>query len=102
MTGKRSAVVIVIMLILLFAAAYPTRTWVGGNRASGNYRLVVILKALDPAVEFWSVVRDGVEVAAQDYQVQVEIIGTQTETDIAGQVALLSRAAASKPDAMVL
>ena len=62
----------------------------------------VIIKSTDDSVEFWQVMKDGIEVAANEFGPSVAITGSRSEADIDGQIALVEDAIEKKPDAIIL
>ncbi|MEV5025447.1 substrate-binding domain-containing protein [Paenibacillus sp. LPE1-1-1.1] len=59
-------------------------------------------KTTDPQVEFWEMMRQGVNMAAEEFDVTVKLAGMQSESDIDGQIALLEQAIIDKPQAIIL
>lgn len=64
--------------------------------------VIVILKTIDPSVEFWQVLIDGVHEAAQEFNANVQIWGTEKETDVDDQISLVENAIEKRPDVIVL
>ncbi|MBP1988441.1 substrate-binding domain-containing protein [Paenibacillus eucommiae] len=63
--------------------------------------IVVILKSNDLRSEFWQTVSAGVNAAAKEFNVHVDVRGPLSEADTAGQILLLEQAITEKPDAVV-
>jgi ribose transport system substrate-binding protein len=59
-------------------------------------------KTTDQQVEFWEAMRQGVNMAAEEFNVDVEVAGMPSESDIDGQIALLEQAIIDKPQAIIL
>src|SRR4029453_11770550 len=59
-------------------------------------------KTTDAQVEFWEVMRQGVNMAAEEFGVEGEGAGMPSESDIDGQIALLEQAIIDKPQAIIL
>ncbi|MFC5467950.1 substrate-binding domain-containing protein [Cohnella suwonensis] len=74
----------------------------GGIAGKKTVDVKVIIKSTDASVEFWQVLVDGVNEAALEFDVNVEISGMKTETDVDGQIALVEKAIEENPDAIVL
>ncbi|MFI3213372.1 MAG: substrate-binding domain-containing protein [Eubacteriales bacterium] len=68
-----------------------------------EYQIVLIPKTIG-ATEFWVTFKEGGIMAASEYGVSLEIIGTDDETDEAGQIAIIEEILAREvlPDAMVI
>lgn len=64
--------------------------------------IVYIPKSVDPTIEFWVVMQQGVMMAAKEFGADVKIMGTRTERDVEGQIQIVEEAIASKPDAILL
>ena len=62
--------------------------------------LCVVLKAMDSV--HWMSVQDGLEQAAQDYDVSVNILWPSNENDVDAQNTILRDVIASKPDAIAV
>ncbi|MGI6777618.1 MAG: substrate-binding domain-containing protein [Acetivibrionales bacterium] len=93
----------ILIIIILAAAAYFTFKTVRSRPLDEDTRIVVILKSLDPTMEFWDVVEEGVYVAANEFEIKkVEITGPEVESDVEGQIRIVEETIRSKPDAIVL
>lgn len=64
--------------------------------------IIYIPKSVDPTIEFWVVMQQGVMMAAKEFGADVKIMGTRTERDVEGQIRIVEEAIASKPDAILL
>ncbi|MFC5447141.1 substrate-binding domain-containing protein [Paenibacillus aestuarii] len=64
--------------------------------------IIVIPKTIDSRVEFWQVLKQGVKVAAKEYNTDITIVGTPSESDIDEQIRLVDEAIAQKPKAIIL
>jgi ribose transport system substrate-binding protein len=66
-------------------------------------RIVVILKTIDfESLAFWQTVKDGVDSAGKDFDVDVSITGPMSETQVDEQIQMVRDAILTKPDAIVL
>ncbi|MDQ6422446.1 substrate-binding domain-containing protein [Paenibacillus sp. LHD-117] len=97
--SKSQALWAVILLALLGAASFYSFSRVSDD---DKLDIVVILKSTDDSIEFWQVLEDGIDVAAQEFGANVDKRGSDTEADVDGQIALLEEAIKDKPDAIVL
>jgi ribose transport system substrate-binding protein len=92
------------LLVVAFAitVVYRANTLPDGN-ARSKPKIVVILKAVDYSrLAFWQTVKDGVESAGKDFDVDFTILGPMSETQIDEQIQMVRDAIPSKPDAIVL
>jgi ribose transport system substrate-binding protein len=94
-----------VVTIIVMASAY---VWlITGNGyfekiGSKQPHIIVVLKSIDPQIEFWKIVGDGIGVAAKEFDAWVEIKGPQNEFDVTGQIQILEDAILAKPDAIIL
>jgi ribose transport system substrate-binding protein len=65
-------------------------------------KIRVIIKSSDDSIEFWQVMKDGIDVAAKEFGANVEVIGSVTEADVDGQIALVEKVIQEQPDAIIL
>lgn len=87
---------------LLLIAAAGLASWGGWMPQRKPIDIRVIIKSTDASVEFWLVLIDGVREAAKEFDTNVQITGSETETDVDEQIALVEQAIRDKPDAIVL
>lgn len=66
------------------------------------WNVICIVKTDDSQNGFWNTLKKGVYMAANDYEVNVEIYGSQKENDVEMQNKLIERAIEKKPDAILL
>lgn len=90
--------IVVLLLVSVFIFAYAQ----SGLTTKKQIEIIVILKTIDTSVEFWQVLIDGVYVAAQEFDTNVQIWGTKLETDVDEQITLVEEAIEKQPDAIVL
>lgn len=64
--------------------------------------ILFVPKTTDFEIEFWEMMRQGVMTASDEFGADIRIAGAREESDVSGQVTLLERAIAEKPDAIVL
>lgn len=89
------------IVVVLIAVSLSLVYW---NRLSkpDPIKITVIIKSIDPSVEFWQVLIDGVNEAAQEFNADVQVQGTAYETDVEEQIELVERVIKERPDAIVL
>ncbi len=91
-----------IVCALIFWAGrmiYQNVSNVASERQSPIY---FVPKTVDKSIQFWQVMNQGVFTAAKEYNIEVKEIGTETETDVEGQIRLLENAIKEKPKAIIL
>ncbi|WP_312883502.1 substrate-binding domain-containing protein [Paenibacillus germinis] len=96
---RASYVTIAVILVLLMTTAYLV---VSKGMEAKDRPLILIPKTIDPHVEFWRVLNQGVTTAAKEYNTEVIVMGTPSESDIDEQIKLVEEAIALKPKAIIL
>ncbi len=94
-----------IPLVLLVAAILAIGAIVGLRSDYGDQEpleIYVILKATSPQMEFWQVVRQGIEVAAREHLVETTVVGPWLEQQVDDQIAIMQGVIESAPDGIVL
>ena len=99
---RTRALTIILIFVLLAAGAYFLFTGLYAKTEARQYNIIVILKSTSPAMQYWQTVSAGVDSAAREFNVHADIEGTQDETDVNGQIQIIEKAIAAKPDAIVL
>lgn len=94
-----STIAIIIALGILLTMAYLI---VSKSMDAKDRPIIFIPKTIDPHVEFWQVLSQGVFAAAKEYNTEVKVMGTPAESDIAEQIKLVEEAIAQKPKAIIL
>ncbi|WP_136604961.1 substrate-binding domain-containing protein [Paenibacillus dokdonensis] len=64
--------------------------------------IIYIPKTIDPSIEFWVVMQQGVTMAAKEFGADIKMMGTETELDVEEQIDIVEEAIRSKPDAIML
>jgi ribose transport system substrate-binding protein len=86
------------LLIVVICVVY----WLNGLSDKKQLEVTVIIKSTDASIEFWQVLIDGVNEAAQEFDTNVQVWGSKTETDVDEQIALVEKAIENRPDAIIL
>lgn len=98
--------ILLLILPVTLLAALAVLFYSGGESGVGSeeraLRIVLIPKGFDTANAFWSDVIEGAEMAAQERNVELTLLGTTTETEIEIQNSLIEEAIKMRPDAIVL
>lgn len=68
----------------------------------GGERVVVVLKTIGPHMEFWQMVRAGIQEASTELNIDPGIVGPRWERDVDRQIEILSNVIAQSPDAILL
>jgi ribose transport system substrate-binding protein len=91
--------VLAVAAILAVVAIVGLRSGYGEDEPLEIY---VILKATSPQMEFWQVVRQGIEAAAREHLVETTVVGPWLEQQVDDQIAIMQGVIESKPDGIVL
>jgi ribose transport system substrate-binding protein len=99
MNKTRFIILVAIIVIMASVAAVKLIS----NNLEPRHRLIYFVpKTMDNRIEFWQVMKQGIASAAKEFNAEVRMLGTDTESDIEGQIRLLDKAIAAKPSAIVL
>ena len=91
-----------LVVAIAITAVYRSNTMQKTGEGS-KPRIVVILKTIDfESLAFWQTVKDGVDSAGKDFDVDVSITGPMSETQVDEQIQMVRDAILTKPDAIVL
>ncbi len=95
MTVLAGALLVAVLPIAIIQAV----RLVGGK---GNGEIYVVLKTTGPHMEFWQVVRAGIQAAATELGVEPKIVGPEWEWEIDEQIEIFADVIARSPDAVLL
>ncbi len=68
----------------------------------GDEVVYVVLKTTGPHMEFWQIVRAGIQAAATELDIEPRIVGPLWEKDVDEQIKILAGVIEEKPDAILL
>jgi ribose transport system substrate-binding protein len=91
-----------IAAVLLAAAVGAVYLTFFHSWADKSKPIVFVPKTVDGRIDFWQVLGQGVYLAAKEFGEEVQTVGAIAESDIEGQIALLEKAIADRPKAIVL
>lgn len=74
----------------------------GCAAAQKSLRVTLVLKTVTEVAEFWGTLLSGVEKAAEEYGVELEVLTSPREIDIDKQIDLIRQVTEDKPDVMIL
>lgn len=96
----RIAIPVLLLAVLAFGAS---RTGlVRLIRRHGNETVYVVLKTSSSDMEFWQIVRAGMQVAATEYDVRPTVVGPELERDVDGQIEILDKVIRRHPAGILL
>ncbi|OCT16023.1 hypothetical protein A8709_10420 [Paenibacillus pectinilyticus] len=93
------AVVITLAASILLTLGYSV---VAKSLSAKEETIILIPKTIDSRVEFWQVLNQGVFAAAKEYNAEIKIMGTASESQIDEQIKIVEQAIAEKPKAIIL
>jgi ribose transport system substrate-binding protein len=99
---NKTARLILIISILVIAASWMVIKLISNNLEPSHKLIYFVPKTMDTRMEFWQVMKQGIASAAKEFNVEVRVLATDTESDIEGQIRLLDKAIAAKPSSIIL
>lgn len=99
---RLAALVVPAILLGILAVGSLAILLIVGPAKEGKLRAVAVLKTIDLNMEFWETVKEGMRTAAKDLNVNLEIVGPWTESDVEGQVRIAGEAIRSRPPVLIL
>jgi ribose transport system substrate-binding protein len=91
-----------IILIILLFGSLVILFFTGNPSPQKPLTVSVILKTIDTNMEFWQVVKNGMQVAATETGVNLEITGPWVESDIQGQIEITEKVLKNRPKVLIL
>lgn len=88
-----------VIILLSFYILYNT---ISEKSLAKDTRIVVVFKSTDKSVQFWQVVKAGIEAASKEFNVNAEITGVFDESDVDEQIRILDQVIETKPAAIIL
>ncbi len=98
--GTTIAASIITIVIAALITVFVVRSLMPAQETS--YDIVVVVKAMSPDMEFWEIVRAGIDTAAREFGVEPRVTGPWLERDIADQIRILSEIIDERPDGVIL
>jgi ribose transport system substrate-binding protein len=86
--------------LLIASAMVSVASLSGPSFAADKVTIPVIVK--DTTSPYWQIVFAGARQAGKDLNVNVPLLGAQSESDIAGEISILENAVSEKPAAVVI
>ncbi|HUX11771.1 MAG TPA: substrate-binding domain-containing protein [Spirochaetia bacterium] len=91
-----------ILLLVVVAVVLSQTRFVRLINRHAHESVYVVLKATGQSMEFWQIVRAGIQVAATEYDIEPKIVGPEWEKDVDKQIEILGQVIKKKPDAILL
>lgn len=99
--GEMTIAVFIIVSLIVCSIYFLNRA-IFDKETNKKANILVVVKAIDIHMEFWDSVYAGIDAAAKEFDVKVEVTGSKTEKDIEEQIKILENAIKNKPDAIIL
>jgi len=90
--------VILLTLFFLFGRPFVDRL----IRENTRHSVYVVMKSTGSDMEYWQIVRAGMQAAATEFDVKPIIVGPEFEKDVNGQIVILGRVLKKRPDGVLL
>lgn len=102
--GRRSLLLTVLVIALLAVAGETIlRPRIRALfQPPGDEEITVVFKTIGPHMEFWQIVRAGIEAAATEYDVNPAIVGPMWEKDVDEQIEIMESVIEEHPAAILL
>lgn len=92
-----------IIILILAAISITFGVFMAQTDATrGSVNVTLIVKSQQKGFEFWELVKKGAQEAAKEFNVNLTIDGPMTEEDTQGQIGIVEKTIAGKPDAVIL
>lgn len=91
-----SCIIAGISLFVMLAMVWPDA------EEKDPYKLVFIPKTIDSSNGFWTALIQGAELGAAEFGAEIEVLGTDSEEDVDGQIGLIYSCINKKPDALMI
>lgn len=98
---KKIILIAIITTIVLLSIGFSLKLLIP-KQLDEDTEIVVIFKTMDQSIAFWQVVNEGINNCADEFGVNVKIVGTQYETQVLEQIQIINNVLADKPDAIIL
>ena len=102
MMSSRRWVVLVAILVVAAAAVFALPRVLEMFEPEGDENVFVVLKTTGRHMEFWQIVRAGIQAAATEFDVEPVIVGPRWEKDVDRQIEILGNVIEQEPDAILL
>ncbi len=104
---RESRLIFILIILSVLAAIAITVVYRNNNTvdvgSEKKPKIAVILKTIDyKSLAFWQTVKDGIESAGKDFNVEISIQGPMSETQVDEQITIIRNAMKTKPDAFVI
>jgi len=101
-SSQKFILLIIVLTVLAAAVPYAIFRNYQEEQAGKKVSIVFISKRLDENNDFWSSMVEGINMAASEYDIDVQLMGPESEADYEAQNKMIEEAIAMKPDAIAL
>lgn len=99
---KKKLIICCIALTVLLLLGAGSFLIIQNQKANQRYQLIYIPKTMDLDNDFWNLLIESVEAAAEEYHADLTIVSAEREEDYERQNELIEWAISCKPDAILL
>lgn len=99
---KKKLVSLCLSIVMLLMAVTILLLLFQGREDKDRSHIIFISKNKNTETDFWLCLFDGIQTAAKEYHVDLDIMSVDIETDYEGQNALILEAIKENPDAIIL
>lgn len=99
---RRRIVAVAGIVVALVLLAFGIRTVLALLEPEGDERVVVVLKTTGRHMEFWQIVRAGIQEAATELDVEPTIVGPRWERDVERQIEIFNNVVEQNPEGILL
>lgn len=96
MTGVFIFIIIAAILLVAFGL-FDSK-----NREKKIYKVILVPKTIDSTNGFWTSLIAGAELGAEEFNMEIEVMGGKSEEDIKGQIAWIEESIQKKPDVLLV
>lgn len=95
-TGVLISGIVAVVFLTAFVLLNPQ------NQEKKVYKIILIPKIIDSTNGFWSSLTAGAELGAEEFNVDLEVMGANSEEDVKGQIRYIEESIQKKPDAIIV
>ncbi|MFX3640765.1 MAG: substrate-binding domain-containing protein [Candidatus Pristimantibacillus sp.] len=99
---RRFVMGILIVLVIGSAGSFTVYKLISNGLKPTPISILFVPKTLDTRIEFWHEMRQGIDAALKEFGAEIQVVGTESESDIAGQIQILEKKLLDKPKVVIL
>lgn len=95
-TGVLISGIVAVILVTAFVLLNPQ------SQQTNAYKVIFIPKIIDSTNGFWTSLTEGARLGAEEFNVDLEVVGGNSEEDVKGQIRYIEDSIEKKPDAIIV